>query len=464
MFSVAHWVFMIFILLIILSLIFRKPPILPAAIGLFGVGLAESGNILEAVQISFRALILATGNLLGVIVLIGLIVALTQLLQKTNADQVLVRPLLRIRTPNLAYWTVGLVMWILTLLIWPTPALTLLGAVIIPALGRNGINPIVLAASLAIFGKGIGLSGDFIIQGAPSLMSKATGIPITVILSASFPLVMLCGICGAFSGYLSFKLHKNTRRLLEKYQPPVLETEKIQANQEERTIQKRSPRERSRLLAGIIALGYLGTVSVILMLKIRGDEASGLIGGITLLILSFCTILTEGKNAFSQFIIYVKDGLRYAMGAFTPIVIMSSYFFLGTAAGSEQIFLREGPGFFYDYSILLSEWIPLTKWNVAGLIVFIAILGSLDGSGFSCLPLVGGIAVALSQVSQLPPVPLAVLGQVVGIWTGATLIPWGFVAVTSAVAGVDAQRLMKYTVPAFLTAILTAFVWTIVQL
>lgn len=464
MFSVAHWVFIIFILLIVVTLIFRKPPILPAAVGLFGVGLAESGNGLEAVQISFRALILATGNLLGVIVLIGLIVALTQLLQKTKADQVLVRPLLKIRTLNTAYWTVGLVMWILTLLIWPTPALTLLGAVIVPVLSKSGIPPIVLAASLAIFGKGVGLSGDFVIQGAPSLMSKATGIPLSVILSASLPLVMLSGICGAFLGYLSFKLFLSTEISPEEFKTPALETEKTQGSQTKETIQKQSHREPSRLLAGIIALGYIGTVTVILVLKIRGDEASGLIGGVTLLILCFCTILTEGKNSFSQFIIYVKDGLRYAMGVFTPIVIMSSFFFLGTDSGSEQIFLREGPGFFYDYSILLSEWIPLTKWTVAGLIVFIAILGSLDGSGFSCLPLVGGIAVALSQVSQLPPVPLAVLGQVVGIWTGATLIPWGFVAVTSAVAGVDVQRLMRYTVPAFLAAILTAFGWTIVQL
>ncbi|MEM5818570.1 MAG: citrate transporter, partial [Desulfitobacterium hafniense] len=190
----------------------------------------------------------------------------------------------------------------------------------------------------------------------------------------------------------------------------------------------------------------------------------GLIGGVTLLILCICTVLTEGKNAFSQFINYVKDGLRYAMGVFAPIVMMAGFFFMGTAAGSEQIFLKEGAGFFYDYTILLAEWIPLTKWTVVGLVTFTAVLASLDGSGFSCLPLVGGMAIALSQVSQIPAVPLAVLGQVVGIWTGAALIPWGFAAVTSAVAGVDVQRLMKYILPAYLAAILTALGWTLFQL
>jgi len=355
-------------------------------------------------------------------------------------------------------------MWVLTLLIWPTPALTLLGAVVIPILGRIGIHPIVLAVSLAVFGKGMGLSGDFIIQGAPSLVSKATGIPIGVLLSASFPVVILSGICGAGFGYITLKLFLKTEPGSAENQKPEGISENLLEKRKDGKNERQARFELGPLLAGIMGLGYLGTVIVILIFKIHGDEASGLIGGVTLLILCICTVLTEGRDAFGQFIIYVKDGLRYAMGVFTPIIIMSGFFFLGTAAGSEQVFLREGPGFFYDYTILLAEWIPLTKWTVVGLIVFIAILASLDGSGFSSLPLVGGIAIALSQVSQIPAVPLAVLGQVVGIWTGAALIPWGFVAVTSAVAGVEVQRLMKYTVPAYLAAILCALGWTLLQL
>lgn len=464
MLTLAHWVFLFFILMIIVTLFFRKPPILPAAIGLFGVGLAESRNGIEAVQISFRALILATSNLLGVIVLIGLVVALTQLLQKTKADQILVRPLLKIKSMSLAYWAVGVTMWILTLLIWPTPALTLLGAVVVPILGRIGIHPLVLAASLAIFGKGIGLSGDFIIQGAPSLVSKATGIPVTVLISASFPVVILSGICGAGFGYIALKLFLSGEQGAADYSGSAPGSEPLPKKGKGEAEELQVPQERGRLLAGIMALGYTGTVFMILMFKIHGDEASGLIGGVTLLILCICTVLTEGKNAFSQFISYIKDGLRYAMGVFTPIVMMAGFFFMGTAAGSEQIFLKEGSGFFYDYTILLAEWIPLTKWTVVGLVTFTAVLASLDGSGFSCLPLVGGMAIALSQVSQIPAVPLAVLGQVVGIWTGAALIPWGFAAVTSAVAGVDVQRLMKYILPAYLAAILTALGWTLFQL
>jgi len=161
---------------------------------------------------------------------------------------------------------------------------------------------------------------------------------------------------------------------------------------------------------------------------------------------------------------YIKEGLRFAMGVFAPIVIMSSFFFLGTKSGYQQILHHEGLGFFSDFAYSLSGWIPLSKWTVGILIVLVAILGSMDGSGFSSLPLVGGISVALSQAAGLDSVPLAVLGQVAGIWTGAALIPWGFTAVTAAVAGVDVHQLVKYTLPAYFTAVITAFIWTMLIL
>lgn len=457
----THWIFLIFVVIIIITLIFRKPPILPAAIGLFGVGIADSGDVIGAIQVSFRALSLATGNLLTVILLIGIVVALTRLLKETEADQVIIKPLLRIRTLGVAYWAIGIAMWILTLLVWPTPAISLLGAVAVPALVKVGINPIGLAVSLTIFGEGIGLAGDFVIQGAPSLLSKAAGIPVHTIISASFPVVMLSGLFAAVAGWvtLAFLLKK------EEAQHVLFEEKELNRDVKKVTIEK-SPLKpkRIRMIASCVVIGYLITVIFILTLKIRGDGASALIGGVTLFILCLCTLLKDGKGAFSSFMDYIKEGLRFAMGVFAPIVIMSSFFFLGTKSGYQQILHHEGLGFFSDFAYSLSGWIPLSKWSVGILIVLVAILGSMDGSGFSSLPLVGGISVALSQAAGLDAVPLAVLGQVAGIWTGAALIPWGFTAVTAAVAGVDVHQLVKYTLPAYFAAVITAFIWTMLIL
>ena len=45
-----------------------------------------------------------------------------------------------------------------------------------------------------LFGHGIALSGDFVIQGAPKLTADAAGIPVIEVVSASVPLVIICGL------------------------------------------------------------------------------------------------------------------------------------------------------------------------------------------------------------------------------------------------------------------------------
>ncbi len=45
-----------------------------------------------------------------------------------------------------------------------------------------------------LFGHGIALSGDFVIQGAPKLTADAAGLPVSSVVSASVPLVIVMGI------------------------------------------------------------------------------------------------------------------------------------------------------------------------------------------------------------------------------------------------------------------------------
>jgi len=467
--TLAHWVFLIFVVFIILTLVWKKPPVLAAAIGLFAVGFAYSGDPLESIQISFRALSLATTNLLSVILLIGIVVGLTRLLKDTGADQRIMKPLLRVKRLSTAYWLIGIAMWVLTLMVWPTPAITLLGAVVVPALKKIGINPLGLALSLTLFGEGMGLSGDFIIQGAPSLLSKATGIPVSVILSASLPIVIGSGLLATLTGslLLKFKLEPDSGSSFIQGNLPkplnMLKAEDVKKTLDTENIGKIATRQ-SRIITLIVIFCYGMTVFFMLFLKIRGDAASALIGGTTFLILCIGVLIQERRKAFTSFVGYLKEGLRFSTGVFVPIIVMSSFFFLGTKAGFQQIFHKDGLGFFSDFAYLLSEFIPLNPWTVGGLIVLVAILGSMDGSGFSSLPLVGGISIALSEAAHLPPVPFAVLGQIVGIWTGAALIPWGFSSVTSAITEVDPRTLFRLTFPCYLVAIITAFLWTMFKI
>ena len=55
-----------------------------------------------------------------------------------------------------------------------------------------------------LFGHGIALSGDFVIQGAPKLTADAADLPVSSVVSASVPLVIVMGVVTtsvAFSSY-----------------------------------------------------------------------------------------------------------------------------------------------------------------------------------------------------------------------------------------------------------------------
>ncbi len=56
--------------------------------------------------------------------------------------------------------------------------------------------------AMNLFGHGIALSGDFIIQGAPKLTADAAGIPVSDLMSASIPLVLVMGIVTTVSAYI----------------------------------------------------------------------------------------------------------------------------------------------------------------------------------------------------------------------------------------------------------------------
>ena len=56
--------------------------------------------------------------------------------------------------------------------------------------------------AMNLFGHGIALSGDFIIQGAPKLTADAAGIPVGDVVSASIPLVITMGLVTTIVAYI----------------------------------------------------------------------------------------------------------------------------------------------------------------------------------------------------------------------------------------------------------------------
>ena len=80
--------------------------------------------------------------------------------------------------------------------------MALLGAVLLPVAIRAGLPALGVAMAMNLFGHGIALSSDFVIQGAPKLTADAAGIPVGDVVSASIPLVITMGVVTTIVAYI----------------------------------------------------------------------------------------------------------------------------------------------------------------------------------------------------------------------------------------------------------------------
>lgn len=443
-------IYFIFIIFIIIAIILKKKPIMIGAVGLLAVGIAEKLDFFNGVQVVFRSLLSTSIDLMPIILLIGLVVAMTSMLRETGTDRVIIKPFLKLKRAPAIYWILGISLWILSLFLWPTPAVTLLGALILPIVNNTKINPIALAVGLCIFGEGIGLAGDYIIQGAPGLLAKSAGLPIEQVIEQSVPLVFGSGLLAALIGYWKLLSLNNSIR----GEQSILDKEEV--------IRSNINEKKKKILAIITGAIFFIALAWLLLSGLRGDSAAAATGGITVIVLILGTLLSDYHTSLNSFVQYIQKGMRFSMEVFAPIVVIAGFFLLGTQQGNEHILFKSGPGYLEQLAMYLADRITLNEITCSVIVVLAAILGAMSGSGFSALPLVGGIAAALGQASGISIVHLAVLGQVTAIWTDATIIPWGFPAVVSAVTKTESVTLVRHNTLPWLAAICFSFLWTII--
>src|SRR5699024_483299 len=96
--------------------------------------------------------------------------------------------------PNIAFWATGIVMLIISMFFWPSPATALVGAVLLPISLKVGLPAIGVAVAMNLFGHGVALSSDYIIQGAPNITASSAGVEATELMSSGVPLVMVMSV------------------------------------------------------------------------------------------------------------------------------------------------------------------------------------------------------------------------------------------------------------------------------
>lgn len=463
--TAVHYVYLAFIVLIMALLIRRRDTTMICVAGIFALGILATGTISGSVSGVFNSFIYATKELMGTIMIISIIVAMSRVLIRTGINEAMVAPLTRfLRTPALAYWGIGIIMMATSFFFWPSPAVALIGAVLLPVALRVGLPALGAAMAMNLFGHGIALSGDYIIQGAPKLTADAAGIPVASVMEASVPLVICMGVVTTVTAFWMMRkdLKKGTWR-------DGLVTVKSAGNtlaasgEEDEQGVKLSAGTKNMLAVAILLL-FLADVAAMFVLKLQGGDATALVGGTAVLILIVISLIAHQNRGLEKITSYLIDGFVFGFKVFGPVIPIAAFFYLGDSAFTDlfgKVLPQASHGIVNDLGVALAGLVPLNGAVGAVTLTITGAITGLDGSGFSGISLAGSIAQLFAAATHTGAATLTALGQVAAIWVGGgTLIPWALIP-AAAICGVSPFELARRNLKPVLIGLLATTVLAI---
>ena len=191
---------------IVLTMIMRANVVVPSIVGTFFVILAWTGSPIAALGGIFNASLVAAKELFSIFLVIALMTALLNSLKELRSDVRMVEPFRAVmKNGHVSYFVVALVTYVVSLFFWPTPAVPLVSAVLLPAAIAAGLPPIAGAAVIAIAGQGMALSSDYVIGVAPGISAKAAGVVASVVADRALVLSLITGGVALLWAYLSLR-------------------------------------------------------------------------------------------------------------------------------------------------------------------------------------------------------------------------------------------------------------------
>ena len=312
-----------------------------------------------------------------------------------------------------------------------------------------------VAISMNLFGHGIALSSDYIIQAAPKLTAGGAGIPIASVISASIPLVITMGLVTTTVAFYYLRKDIKSGVLLSgsKSQVGAVNTKDTMLISSKKT---------RRILALLILVLFAMDIYIMYTAKLQGGDATALIGGTAVFVLSLVSIFTYKKDSLEKITDNLVRGLQFGFKIFGIVIPIAAFFYLGDSALNDifgKILPSNSNGIVNDLGVALSNIVPMSKVVSAGTITIVGAITGLDGSGFSGIPLVGSISRFFSTSLGGGIATLTALGQIAGIWVGGgTIIPWAVIPV-AAICGVDPFELAKKNIkPVIIGLVVTTIV------
>ncbi|MCM3799612.1 hypothetical protein M4A92_13415 [Caldibacillus thermoamylovorans] len=437
--TLVHWIYLLFILLIIGFMVSRLDTSILCIVGIFVIAIVTSGSLTKSIMSIFSGFLYAISELLPTILIISLIVAMSKTLTQTGINDVMIAPFAKIiRTPSLAYWTIGILMMFISLFFWPSPAVALLGAVLLPVAIRAGLPALGVSMAMNLFGHGIALSGDFIIQAAPKLTADAAGLPVGDVISASIPLVIVMGVVTTVTAFIFLMRDVKKGRLqdVKAFDGAVEKIEKVDALSHKQKI----------VFAILIPLLFGLNVIAMFAFNLQGGDATALVGGTAILIFLLINMIGFKVGGLRKTTKRMIDGFQFGFKVFGPVIPIAAFFYLGDAGFTTIIgdYLPESSnGIVNDLGVALAHVVPLTPEIGAATLAVVGAITGLDGSGFSGISLSGSIANLFSHAIGDGAATLTALGQISAIWIGGgTLVPWALIP-AAAICNVDPFELAR---------------------
>lgn len=450
-----HWIYVVFILLIIGFMIKRLDTTIISILGIFVIAVVATKSLTSSISGIFNSFIFAITELLPTILIISIIVAMSRIMTKTGINETMVAPFTKIiKNATLAYWTIGILMMIISWFFWPSPAVALLGAVLLPVAIRAGLPALGVAMAMNLFGHGIALSSDFVIQGAPKLTADAAGIPVGDVVSASVPLVITMGIVTTVVAFLML------RRDMKRGNLALIGTHEGKTEQE--TVEHLLSAAQRKLFALLIPAAFLLDVAAMATFDLQGGDATALIGGTAVFVLLLLCMTAHKKKGLERSTSYLIQGFQFGFKVFGPVIPIAAFFYLGDAGFTTIIgdhLPKASHGIVNDLGVALASVVPLTKEIAVVTLTGVGAITGLDGSGFSGISLVGSIANLFGTAIGEGTATLTALGQIAAIWIGGgTIIPWALIP-AAAICNVSPFELARRNlVPVLIGLLVTTIV------
>lgn len=432
-------------------MIFRKGVVLPSLLGTFVIAWVYNGSLIDGFTAIFNANLVAAKELFNIFLIITFMMALLHSLRDLGADRRMIQPIQKVMiNGHISFFVLIGVTYVISLFFWPTPAVPLICALLVPAAIRSGLPALTAAVAVALAGQGMALSSDYIVQVAPGLSAKSAGIDVDLVADKALTLSVITGVVAIGLAYLFYRktIRSKNSELNEK------ELEALQATQES-TNKAHSTHLNtwSKVFAVLVPVALLTVVIYMMYTKLlsgrmsgfEGGDGAAFIGGVAVILLLLSTVAFGRHHALDYISNHITDGFVFAFKAMGPVIPIAGFFFLGSADFSGSILGvgEKAPGLLFDLVQSSQAFLPQSALFAAFSILIIGIITGLDGSGFSGLPLTGALAASLES-SSIDSGTLAAIGQMGSIWTGGgTIVAWSSMIAIAGFCGVSVMDLVR---------------------